>query len=134
MSFVFDSSSIFYAIKENKVEHLVANHTVELTRYELSNVIWKDLVLHKRIRSKESNELIDLVKSVLGTMNVLKIDSHEKSILDVAAMLTITFYDACYVFYAKEIEATLVTEDSSLTKRLGKYVTALRMGNILSPK
>ena len=41
MSFVFDASSIFEAMLHGKVRVLSGNYTVDLTRYELGNVLWK---------------------------------------------------------------------------------------------
>ncbi|MCP8316707.1 MAG: hypothetical protein H3Z51_07600 [archaeon] len=49
MSYILDSSAIFRAIKENVVETLVGNYTLELARYELGNVLWKEYLLHKKI-------------------------------------------------------------------------------------
>lgn len=48
MSFILDSSAIFKAIKEDVLEAVVGNYTVELARYELSNVLWKEYALHGR--------------------------------------------------------------------------------------
>jgi hypothetical protein len=39
VSFLFDSSAIFKVIKENTVETLLGNNTLELTRYELGNTL-----------------------------------------------------------------------------------------------
>ena len=45
MKSLFDSSAIFRAVKENKIEFLAGNYTLELARYELGNIIWKDMRL-----------------------------------------------------------------------------------------
>ncbi|RLI96776.1 MAG: toxin VapC, partial [Candidatus Aenigmatarchaeota archaeon] len=42
MSYLFDTSAIFRAIKEGKIEILAGNYTIELARYELGNAIWKE--------------------------------------------------------------------------------------------
>jgi hypothetical protein len=52
---LFDSSAIFRAIKENKIEFLAGNYTLELARYELGNIIWKDCVLHVKISDPKLN-------------------------------------------------------------------------------
>ncbi|MEM2148079.1 MAG: hypothetical protein QXJ94_05695 [Candidatus Bathyarchaeia archaeon] len=42
MKYLFDSSAIFKAIKENKINLLIGNYTLELARYELGNILWKN--------------------------------------------------------------------------------------------
>lgn len=106
MSFLFDSSAILKAIKENTVETLLGNNTLELTRYELGNVLWKESTLQKRLTNDESKRLVRLVKQVLNIMQVLEVDCHEEAILDAAQRLKLTFYDASYVFYARERKLT----------------------------
>jgi hypothetical protein len=39
MKYLFDSSAIFRVIKENKVEILVGNCTLDLARYEFGNIV-----------------------------------------------------------------------------------------------
>jgi hypothetical protein len=57
MRYLFDSSAIFRAIKENKVDLLTGNYTLELARYELGNIVWKDYFLQEKI-SKEETKLV----------------------------------------------------------------------------
>ena len=49
MKYIFDSSAIYNAIKQNKIENLAGNYTQELARYELGNSIWKDHFLQAKI-------------------------------------------------------------------------------------
>jgi len=65
MKYVFDPSSIFKAIKENRVELLSEASTVELARYELSNVVWKEQSLYKKLSIKEAKDLIRVIKMIL---------------------------------------------------------------------
>lgn len=62
MKYIFDSSSIFKAIKENRIELLTEAYTLELARYETANIIWKEQNLHKRINSEEAKTLIKTIK------------------------------------------------------------------------
>jgi hypothetical protein len=41
MKYLFNSSAIFTAIKENKIEFLIGNCTLELASYELGNIYGK---------------------------------------------------------------------------------------------
>ena len=130
MNHILDSSSIFKAIKDNSVETLLGNHTLELARYELGNAIWKESTLHKNITNDESKRLIRLMKQVLGLMEILKTDCQEEQILDMAAKLKLTFYDASYVFHAEERNMTLVTEDETLRKKASSRIKPLKLDDL----
>lgn len=131
MSYVFDSSSIFYALKRRRVDVLAGNYTVSLARYELGNILWKEEVLHKRITSVELERLIGFLKRVLDKMKVLKIECCETEVLNIARSLEISFYDASYVFYARKIGVPLITEDLKLIQRAKPLVDTLTLNDII---
>ncbi len=66
MKYLFDSSAIFRAIKENKIEFLTGNYTLELARYELGNIIWKDYVLHAKVSEQEAKMMAKTIKHTLN--------------------------------------------------------------------
>ncbi len=131
MSYVFDSSSVFRAIKENAVEAVAGGYTLELARYELGNILWKEYAVRGRTTGEELKGLAKLVKGVLSLMHVATVGCHEEQILDVAGELGLTFYDASYVHYAREKGLPLVTEDSDLADRAKPHVKALKLDDIL---
>ncbi len=118
MKYLFDSSAIFRAIKENKIELLTGNYTLELARYELGNIIWKDYALQAKVSEQESKMMAKTIKHTLSIMDVIEIAGSEEEILDTAIKLKITFYDASYVYFAKAKELKLITEDSRLIKKI----------------
>ena len=118
MKCLFDSSAIFLAIKENKMELLAGSYTLGLARYELGNIIWKDHTLHAKVSEQEAKMLAKLIKHTLAIMNVIEITDSEEEILDTAIKNKITFYDASYVYFAKLKELELITEDSRLIKKI----------------
>ncbi len=124
MKYLFDSSAIFRAIKENKVEVLAGNFTLELARYELGNIIWKDHALQAKISDQEAKTLAKTIKHTLTIMEVLGIAGSEEEILDTAIQLKITFYDAAYAYLAKEKELHLITEDTRLIKKTTPTIKA----------
>ena len=130
MKYLFDSSAIFKAIKENKVEVLVGNCTLELARYELGNVLWKSFALEGKATSAEIKSLAKIVKRVLSVMEVLQIGCSEEEILEVAGKAKITFYDAAYAYHAMEKNLTLITEDSQLLKKITPKVNASTLSDI----
>ena len=133
MSYVFDSSSIFYALKRRRVDVLAGNYTVSLARYELGNILWKEEVLHRRITSVELERLIGFLKRVLDKMKVLEIGCCETEVLNIARSLEIGFYDASCVFYARKIGAPLITEDLKLIQRAKPLVDTLTLNDIIGP-
>jgi len=130
MKYLFDSSAIFRAIKENRIELLTGNCTLELARYELGNIIWKDYALQAKISNQESRMMVKTVKHALNLMEVLGIAGSEEDVLETALQLKITFYDASYVYFAKAKELRLLTEDSRLTKKITSAVNVSTLDGV----
>lgn len=130
MKYLFDPSAIFKAIKENKIDVLVGNCTLELARYELGNVLWKSFVLEGKATDAEIKSLAKIVKRVLGVMEVLQIDCSEEEILEIANKAKITFYDASYVYCAKAKNLTFVTEDTRLLKKAAAQINTSTLRDI----
>jgi len=130
MSYLFDSSAIFTAVTRNVIEILPENYTIELVRYELGNILWKEHVLQRRIGDKEVEELIKLIRDVLKLMKILSIECYEDVIIDLAGKLGLTFYDASYVFYTRKMDLTLVTEDEKLMSKAKPHVKVLKLNGI----
>jgi predicted nucleic acid-binding protein len=124
MKYIFDSSAIFRAIKENKIEILAENYTVELARYELGNILWKDCGLQAKISEEEAKKLAKAIRQTLNLMDVTKVQGHEEEILETAVHFKITFYDAAYAYLAKARDLKLITEDSRLIKKVMSEINA----------
>ncbi len=131
MSYVFDSSSILEALSRGVVRVLSGQYTVELARFELNNILWKRRTLLKDIGDEELTRLARVLKRVLDLMNVVNIRCHEEAVLDVAWRLNLTFYDASYVYVAREKGLPLVTEDRKLKLRADGYVEVLSLDDLL---
>ena len=132
MSYLFDSSAIFKAIMNNAVKVLSKNYTIELARYELCNILWKECALHRRINYDEAKKLMELVKNALSLMKIFSIECCEGEVIITAEKLQLTFYDASYVFYAKKMDLTLITEDEKIINRAKPYIKALKLNDISS--
>jgi predicted nucleic acid-binding protein len=130
MKYLFDSSAIFKGIKENKIELLVENYTLELARYELGNIVWKEHALHSTISEQESKMMAKAIKHTLTIMDVQSIAGSEEEILNTATQLKITFYDASYVYFAKAKDLHLITEDSRLTKKVTPTINVSTLDSI----
>lgn len=130
MKYLFDSSAIFKAIKENKIDFLIGNHTLELARYELGNILWKNYSLHAKATDQEIKKLAKIIKQTLNLMEITQINCTEEKILETATKLKITFYDASYTYNAKAKELALITEDLQLTKKIASYTKASKLNDI----
>ncbi len=71
MKYLFDSSAIFRAIKENTIEVLAGNYTLELARYELGNIAWKEYSLQGKITEPELKMMLRTIKHTLNILDVL---------------------------------------------------------------
>ncbi len=130
MKYLFDASAIFSALKPETVGKLSGNYTVELAKYEVGNIIWKERTIHKRMSEKEQEILIDLATDAIGTMSILKVDGHESFVLKLASEIHDSFYDASYAYFAKVMNVPLVTADSKLSKKIEGRITVRTINEI----
>ncbi len=130
MKYLFDASAIFKAIKENKIDLLTGNYTLELARYELGNIVWKDYFLQAKISKEQAKMIVKTIKHTLTIMEVLQIANDEEEILETATQLKITFYDASYAYIAKAKELLLITEDLRLMKKITPIIKASLLSEI----
>jgi predicted nucleic acid-binding protein len=132
MKYLFDSSAIFNAIKQNKIEKLLQGYKLDLSRYELGNALWKEHLLLKKITKEQLKNLIKIIKDTLNLMQTLKIECHEEKILETASKLNLTFYDASYAYLAKTKNLTLITQDKTLQNKTAPYIKTQKLESITS--
>jgi len=125
---IFDASSIFVAVKNRKLRILKNATTSQLAKYELGNVVWKEVYLHKTLNYDEGLGLLLLLMKVVNKMDVTEPDYKET--LETACRYGITFYDAVYVQLAVDHSDVLVTEDNKLKKKICKHVNVLSVDEL----
>ncbi len=125
---IFDASSIFVAVKNKKLRILKNVTTSSLVRYELGNVIWKEIYLHKTLNYEESLKLLRLLMKVVEKVDISEPDYVET--LKTACKYGITFYDAVYVQLAIDHSDVLVTEDKKLKRKIRKDVNVLSIDEL----
>ncbi len=114
--YILDSSAIAIIIKrfrENCIEILKDNITLDLARYELGNIIWKECILKELVSPIEAIIKAEQMIKILNIMKIesIKTDEDFKEAMELAINLKITFYDASYLQLAKSKRLILVTED-----------------------
>ncbi len=130
MSYVFDASSIFKSIIDNKINILIGNYTDNLAKYELGNTIWKKYYIKKEISVKEYSIISRIVFGTLKLLKILDPTGSEQDILDIARKIGITFYDATYVYHSKRLGSPLVTEDYKLRNKIKNIIKVLSLNEI----
>ncbi len=120
---ILDANSIFLAVKNKKLTVLRNAKSSQLVRYELGNVVWKEVYLHKTMDLMTGLEFLKTLMSVVDKIELTEPDYVET--LKTANRYGITFYDAIYVQLAMEHSDTLVTEDKKLRDKVYKDVLSL---------
>ena len=115
---LLDSNAIAIIIKRlgpQAVETLKERTTLDLARYELGNVIWKECILSRIISSEEAAKKAGGIAELMDIMKILRTETPHslRETMKLATELQITFYDATYLYHAKN-EPPLVTEDNQL--------------------
>lgn len=126
MSRLFDTSSLVATVLERDdvgLELVFDDHVLDLTFYEAGNVFWKASVLQDRITPEEASELMAFLEDLEDEMAIEHVDSLEfDRTMEIATTEELTFYDAAYVAAAEELDATLITEDTTLASAASSYV------------
>ena len=121
MTHVLDSSAIALILKRlgaDSVKVFEDNVTLDLSAYELGNLIWKDCALKKLIGLEEAVSRAGQLSRILEFTEIEKLGNDDfKETMKIATRLGLTFYDASYLQVAKRRELSLVTEDRELRKK-----------------
>jgi len=130
--FLFDASSVIYALKLRSLKALYDNYIQWLTIYEVINALWKEAILTKAISPQEASEIVKLFAKTLEFVKMLSPHHYEDEILSTARELNITAYDASYVVLAEKNGLTLVTEDKKLREKAEKLIGVTSLTQITS--
>ncbi|MBO3833180.1 MAG: type II toxin-antitoxin system VapC family toxin [Candidatus Brockarchaeota archaeon] len=121
--YLFDASSLVYALKLKQLDFLDENYVQWLTVYEVLNGIWKEAFLLGKLDVGKAVEFAStLVAEALGLLNILEPRGCEREIMEVALKHGITAYDASYVVLAEKHGLVLVTEDKEFRRKAGRIV------------
>ena len=110
---LIDASNIQTALRTLKAEAapLLKDQTIlDLTIYELGNIIWKETK-----EKDEANERAKALEKIITIMQIHRIDPNDITpITQNATRHRLTFYDSAYLTMAQKTNTTLVTEDQQL--------------------
>ena len=114
MPYLFDSSSLVYALKLKRIGVLAGNYIQELTVYEVLNALWKETYVLRKISIKEAESLLGVFIQLLSYLKVLDLSGLESEVFKISVETGLTVYDASYLALARREKLTLVTEDVKL--------------------
>lgn len=109
---IFDTSSIYKAVEINCIEKLQGEKTLDISLYELGNIVWK-CVMRNKLSMEEGKKLLDILMDVLSLMQVIKAGLNI-DIYKIAVKNSITYYDASYIYVALSLKEAIVSEDKKL--------------------
>ena len=130
-NYLFDASSLIYALKLKNIDTLHGNYIQYLTLYEIINSIWKETYLIKSISVEEANQLIEVVAEILDYLKILSIHPYEAEILMKAIDLGLTAYDTSYIVLAEKNNLVLVTEDKKLREKAGETIKTMSLRKLI---
>ena len=106
-----DASTIFEALRSLNLKPLENAYTLDLARYEVGNVIYKQGCILHTLNWEESRELMLQANKLISILTVVDVSGSEVEVLELAKQVRATFYDASYLYTAKRMNLTLLTED-----------------------
>jgi len=121
-------------LKERAVSVLSGSVTLDLARYELGNIIWKECSLERTITPEEAEGRVADLAKILKPMEIVRIETGEdlRGVMQHATKARTSFYDASYLYAAKRGRLILVTEDSELqAKARHSGIRTLRVTDVL---
>ena len=122
-------ASVFLPLLLNlgrKFKELAGNfsfHLLDLTLYEVCNGLWKESAKLNRIDAFTASELCyyskEVAKRCAKVHSISELDV--RSVIEIALESGLTFYDSSYIELARELNASLATEDKEIARVAPKY-------------
>jgi len=134
--YLIDASSFISLVKKTdlkRAEDLLEKSSIlELTFYEVGNAIWKETCITKFISKNEFEAMQNAAQIILARIERLPNEIRSfKEILEISENEKLSFYDSSYLFSAKELGLTLVTEDRRLSVKARKYAQVESIESLL---
>jgi len=120
---LIDASALINLISTEDYERIINGSILDLTYYEIGNIVWKWVKIRKTVKEEEAIDLFNNIIRLLEKASVYTVKEIEDKVLKVAIELDLTYYDSAYLVVAKENNLTLLTCDKKLyeaAKRLIK--------------
>ncbi|MGD6933248.1 MAG: type II toxin-antitoxin system VapC family toxin [Candidatus Bathyarchaeia archaeon] len=135
--YLLDASAFILLIKKANVQTtfqcLQNSLVLDLTVYEVGNALLKESRLAKFLTPQETKTLEKVAQIILSrTEKINNQDITFQQIMEIAKTENLSFYDSSYIYFAKQNNIKLVTEDQTLKEAAQKYVQAQTTTALLS--
>jgi predicted nucleic acid-binding protein len=135
--YLLDASAFILLIKKANVQTtfqcLQRSLVLDLTVYEVGNALWRESSLAKFLTPEEAKSLEKVAQIILSrTDKILNEDITFQNIMEIAKTEGLSFYDSSYIYFAKQKNIKLITEDQTLKAKAQKYVEAQTTNSLLS--
>ena len=113
---IYDTSAFIYLAGYNKLDK--DNFILDLTLYEVGNVIYKHIKKLKIMTPKETEKLLAIASE---WPNIIRVEQEDLSKIEtISVKLDLTFYDAAYLFYSAKHNMDLITSDRQMFEKSKK--------------
>ena len=131
--YILDTSALYplvLRLRENLLAYSSLFIVLDLTVYEVGNVIWKE---YRRGKIRDPAVVARLFQEIFNIIPVVRFNADIREVLGLAINENLTFYDASYLYMARTHNAKLVTEDRDL-QRFPESISVEQLLNELGPK
>ncbi len=114
--YLLDASAIYplvLRLREELLSYVDRFAVLDLTVYEVGNVIWKEF---RRGRIRDPMIVAKLFEELFNSIPVLRPQIRLREVVKLAISENLTFYDASYLYAARIYRMKIVTEDSDLLR------------------
>jgi predicted nucleic acid-binding protein len=118
MKYLIDASAFYplLQVPTKAREILINGAMLDLTLYELGNIIWKEYRLE---HIKNYAKVMEYLTKLTSLIRIIRINPSEiLEIENLAIRIELTFYDAAYVHYAKKEGVKLLTNDEKILTKV----------------
>lgn len=116
---IFDASSIYKAIEIDAIEKLANEKTLDLSLYELGNVVRKN-ISRKKISLDEGINLMNFISKIISLMDIIHVGI-KVDVLKIAVKNNLSYYDSSYLYASISFNDILISEDKKLLEVANKH-------------
>ena len=121
LRYLIDASALYTLLKRRRdivVEIIDASAIIDLTKYEIGNALWvewrRGLIENPKRTMRGWMKLLSFIREI-------QLDKGElDEVEDLALELSLPFYDASYIYIAKRMGLTLLTDDVEMRDKAAK--------------
>lgn len=135
--YLLDASAFMFLIKKSNAEGVIEclqdSIILDLTYYEVGNAIWKESAITQFLTPEDSKTLEKVAQTILMKTDRITIEAAVfQKILEIAKNEKLSFYDSSYIYFAREKDLKLITEDKQLKAKAQKYIDVQTITTLLS--